>query len=195
MPGKPTHGLSYTAEYRCWQTMRLRCHEPANPAYKDYGARGITVCDRWCDSPATFLADMGLKPSPEHELDRRDNDKGYSPENCRWVTRSVNDRNRRSNRMVEYLGETHALAHWCERFNIARDTAGKRLDAGWTPEEAFTTPTRAKAPNGQAKPTTPNSCIACGAATRGTRCRPCENRARPGRVDAARRCQAARTAS
>jgi hypothetical protein len=183
MPGKPKHGLSYTPEYRCWQTMRLRCYEPTNAAYKDYGARGITVCDRWLESPANFLADMGQKPSPAHELDRRDNDQGYSAENCRWVTRSLNDRNRRSNRMIEYLGETQALAHWCERFGIACDTAKKRLDAGWTPEETFTIPTRAKAPNGQAKPTAAYSCIECAAPTHGTRCRGCENRARPGRAN------------
>lgn len=182
MAGKPTHGLSYTPEYRCWQTMRLRCNEPTNPAYKDYGARGITVCARWLESPANFLADMGEKPSPKHELDRRDNDQGYSPENCRWVTRSANDRNRRSNRMIDYIGETQALAHWCERFGIARDTAKKRLDAGWTAEEAFTIPTRAKAPNGQAKQAEKRPCQECGALTGGVLCRPCENRARPRRA-------------
>ena len=185
MAGNLSHGMSYIPEYRCWQTMRLRCKEPTNAAYKDYGARGITVCDRWLESPANFLADMGEKPSPAHELDRRDNDKGYSPENCRWVTRSVNDRNRRSNRMIDYLGETQALAHWCERFGIARDTAKKRLDAGWTVEETFTIPTRAKAPNGQAKQAEKQPCIECGTATLGIRCRPCENRARPGRANRA----------
>lgn len=180
--GMYVHGLSYTPEYRCWQTMRLRCYEPANAAYKDYGARGITVCDRWLESPANFLADMGPKPSPKHELDRRDNDKGYSPENCRWVTRSVNDRNRRSNRMVTYLGETQPLVYWCERFDIRQDTAKHRLDAGWTPEATFTTPTRAKAANGNAKPLK-HPCAKCGAPTKGKLCRPCENRARPGRAN------------
>lgn len=183
MAGKPTHGLSRTPEYRCWQTMRLRCTEPSNPAYKDYGARGITVCSRWLESPANFLADMGKKPSPQRELDRRDNEQGYTPDNCRWVTRSVNDRNRRSNRMIDYLGESQALAHWCERFKIAPDTAKKRLDAGWTPEETFTIPTRAKAPNGQAKQALRRPCCECGASTSSTRCRPCENRARPGRAN------------
>lgn len=182
MTRKCKHGLSYIPEYRCWQTMRLRCHEPSNPAYKDYGARGITVCDRWRDSPENFLADMGPKPSPAHELDRRDNDKGYSPDNCRWVTRSVNDRNRRSNRMIEYMGETHALAHWCERFGISGDTAWRRLAAGWTPDETFTIPVRAKAPNGQALPAARNSCVDCSAPTGGIRCRICENRARPARA-------------
>jgi len=182
MAGKPIHGLSRTPEYRCWQTMRLRCNEPSNPAYKDYGARGITVCARWLESPLNFVADMGLKPTPSHELDRRNNSQGYSPENCRWVTRSVNDRNRRSNRMIDYLGDTHALAHWCERFGIARDTAKKRLDAGWTVEETFTIPTRAKAANGQAKQGIKQPCRKCGEPTSGVYCRPCENRARPARA-------------
>lgn len=183
MAGKPTHGLSRTPEYRAWQTMRLRCNEPSNPAYKDYGARGIKVCDRWLDSPANFLADMGPKPTPTHEIDRRDNNQGYSPENCRWVTRSVNDRNRRSNRMIDYLGEVQALAHWCERFGIARDTAKKRLDAGWTAEETFTIPTRAKAPNGHAKQAIKQPCLECGVQALGVRCRPCENRDRPRRTN------------
>lgn len=182
MSGKPIHGLSRLPEYRAWQTMRLRCIEPSNPAYPNYGGRGITVCDRWLHSPETFMEDMGPKPSPQHELDRRDNGAGYSPENCRWVTRSVNDRNRRSNRLVTYLGETHALAHWCEQFGIRQDTAKHRLDAGWTVEEAFTIPTRAKAPNGQAKPAK-HGCVTCGTPTTGTRCRPCENKARPARAN------------
>lgn len=178
--GQYRHGLSYIPEYRCWQTMRLRCHEPANPAYKDYGARGITVCDRWRDSPANFLADMGRKPSPKHELDRIDNDKGYSPDNCRWVTRSVNDRNRRSNRFVEHKGERLTIAEWAERYNLRRDTLTHRLKDGWDIERALTANVRVKSPNGQAKPLK-HPCVECSAPTTGTRCKTCENKARPKR--------------
>lgn len=142
------HGLSYTAEYRAWQTMRLRCLEPNNPAYASYGGRGITVCDRWKDSPAAFIEDMGLKPSPKHELDRIDNDRGYEPGNCRWVTRAANDRNRRSNRYLTFRGQRLALAEWCERLNLPRDTVRKRIEAGWSIERALTTPVRSKLPNG-----------------------------------------------
>lgn len=182
MSRKPKHGLSYTSEYRAWQTMRLRCTVPTNPAYKDYGGRGITVCERWINSVENFIADMGPKPSSKHELDRKDNDKGYSPDNCRWATRKVNDRNRRSNRLITYLGETHALAHWCERFRIPRDTAKKRLDKGWDAEKTFTTPVRDKAPNGEAKQAIKRLCMDCGTQeTTGQRCRPCENKARPAR--------------
>lgn len=143
------HGLSYTPEYRAWQTMRLRCTEPKNAAFKDYGGRGITVCGRWLNDPAAFVADMGEKPTPAHELDRRDNDAGYTPGNCRWVLRKINDRNRRSNRWLTVDGERRALVEWAELRGIAPDTLAKRLDYGWTPEQALTTPARSKRANGQ----------------------------------------------
>lgn len=142
------HGLSYAPEYRAWQTMRLRCTETSNPAYKNYGGRGVKVCDRWLGSVQAFIDDMGPKPSPKHELDRIDNDGNYEPGNCRWATRKVNDRNRRSNRVVAFRGESHALAEWCERFGLPRDTAWKRLASGWSVEQTLTTPVRPKAKNG-----------------------------------------------
>lgn len=142
------HGLSYTPEYRAWQTARLRCIEPTNQAWPSYGGRGIRMCERWLNSASAFVADMGPKPSPKHELDRRDNDGHYEPGNCRWVLRTTNDRNRRSNRLVTFNGETHAMAEWCERFGLPQDTATWRLRNGWTPEATFTTPVRAKKPNG-----------------------------------------------
>lgn len=143
------HGLSYAPEYRAWQQMRLRCLDPEHAAYASYGGRGITVCDRWREDPAAFIADLGPKPSPKHELDRIDNDKGYEPGNCRWVTRKVNDRNRRSNRFVTFRGETLTIAEWCERLGLPGDTVRWRLSR-WTVEEALTTPVRPKAPNGTA---------------------------------------------
>ncbi len=146
---KKRHGLSRTPEYRAWQTMRLRCIEPKHAAYPSYGGRGITVCDSWVDDPAAFLADMGPKPSEAHELDRRDNDKGYTPENCRWVLRSVNDRNRRSNRWLEAFGERRTLIEWSELKGISSDAINKRLEAGWSLEQALTTGVRPKRKNGE----------------------------------------------
>jgi hypothetical protein len=148
MSGKPTHGLSYTPEYKAWQTMRLRCTVPTNSAYPDYGGRGIKVCDRWLNSVAAFIEDMGPKPSPRHELDRENNDGDYEPGNCRWVTRKINDRNRRSNRFLTFRGETKTIAEWSELLSVPNDTIRWRLKSGWSLENALTTPARPKAPNG-----------------------------------------------
>lgn len=160
MSGKPKHGLSYTPEYRAWQTMRLRCTVETNPAYPDYGGRGITVCAGWINNVLAFVRDMGPKPTPAHELDREDNNKGYwcgrceeckangRAPNCRWVLRKVNDRNRRSNTLLEYMGETLTLAEWCERLGKPTDTVAWRLKAGWSVAEALETPVRPKMPNG-----------------------------------------------
>ena len=144
------HGRSYTPEYRAWQLMRLRCTDPKHAAYPRYGGRGITICERWLNSPTKFLADMGPRPSKRHEIDRIDNDKGYSPENCRWATRKQNDRNRRSNRILEFRGERRCLVEWCELLGLRTDTVGKRLAAGWSVERALSIPARHKAPNGTA---------------------------------------------
>lgn len=170
------HSLSRTPEYRAWQTMRLRCHVPTNAAYPDYGGRGITVCDAWRDSPEAFLRDMGRKPSPAHEIDRIDNDRGYEPGNCRWVTRSENDRNRRSTRLLTHAGETLPLVAWSERTGIAADVIVKRLEAGWPADRALTTPVRAKAAKGT---DTRHPCCDCGKPCgRGSlRCVTCRNRA------------------
>ncbi len=89
------HGLSYSLEYPIWQAMKDRCYNKNNSRYKDYGARGITVCDRWRDSFEAFYEDMGKRPNSELSLDRIDNDKGYSPDNCRWATHSQQQLNKR----------------------------------------------------------------------------------------------------
>ena len=93
------HGGPHMPEYRCWCGLRNRCNNPNNPKYKDYGGRGIRVCRRW-DSFLLFFQDMGRKPSPQHSIDRIKNDKGYSPNNCRWATPQVQRNNRRSPALV-----------------------------------------------------------------------------------------------
>jgi hypothetical protein len=75
--------------------MRKRCGDPRNIGWSDYGGRGITVCGRWRDSFENFLADMGSKPTPQHSIDRINNDGNYEPANCRWASRSEQERNKR----------------------------------------------------------------------------------------------------
>lgn len=91
------HCCSYvkTVEYMAWCSMRQRCNNPTGRDYPDYGGRGIKVCSRW-DHFILFLHDMGLRPSPEHSLDRINNDGNYEPSNCRWATKSEQMSNRRS---------------------------------------------------------------------------------------------------
>lgn len=143
-----THRLSYTPEYRAWQTMRLRCTNPRNRAWKDYGGRGITICDAWLSDPAAFIAHIGPKPSPKHELDRIDNSRGYEPGNVRWATRKENCRNRRSNVRLTLDGQTRSLVEWCEHYGVPRDTARKRLVNGWPADAAVSVKPRHKNPNG-----------------------------------------------
>ena len=86
-----------TADWRCWSGMIRRCEEPQNKCYANYGGRGIKVCERWRNDYATFLADMGRKPSSRHSIDRIDNDGDYEPSNCRWATNSEQQKNKRPN--------------------------------------------------------------------------------------------------
>jgi len=89
------HGKHDTSEYRIWRHIKDRCLNPKNRRYSDYGGRGITVCDAWQHSFSAFLEDVGERPSNKHSIDRVDNDKGYSKENCRWATDQEQNLNKR----------------------------------------------------------------------------------------------------
>lgn len=93
--GDATRKQATPPEYRAWVDMKQRCENPANRFYIHYGARGISICERWSEY-TTFLADMGQRPSAKHSLDRIDVNGNYEPENCRWVTRDIQQFNRRA---------------------------------------------------------------------------------------------------
>ncbi len=94
---RSTHGASYSAEYRIWRGMKSRCYNPNGPKWMLYGGRGIRVCNRWRDSFENFLADVGLRPSAAHSIDRYPNGDGdYEPSNVRWATISEQNSNRRT---------------------------------------------------------------------------------------------------
>lgn len=135
-----THGLQDTPEYASWNGMKQRCSNPATPCYHRYGRRGITVCDRWRHSFEAFLTDMGKRPTPEHTIDRVDNNSGYSPDNCRWATKSEQARNTRRNLLLTHDGETKTLAEWSLEKGLRRTTISERLKRGVPVAEALETP-------------------------------------------------------
>jgi hypothetical protein len=106
-----------------------RCHNPKSKDFSHYGARGIAVCDQWRASYLTFAGDVGERPSPLHVLDRIDNDRGYYPDNVRWVTQTENNRNRRNSVSLTVRGETMPLVEWSKRTGIAYPALLERLAA------------------------------------------------------------------
>lgn len=143
-----THGHSFTGkttgEYRSWRMMIQRCHNSKHTHFSFYGGRGITVCQQWRNSFERFLADMGLRPSSKHSIERRDNNGNYEPENCRWATRKEQMRNMRRNRLVTFDGETMCLSEWTEKLRFPRNLLKYRLDSGMSVEAAITTPIKPK---------------------------------------------------
>lgn len=132
-----THGLSKSKESYAWQHMRARCYSKKNPQYKNYGARGITVCERWF-SFENFLSDMGFAPSKDHSVERIDVNGNYEPGNCKWATWKEQQRNRTNNHLIEFNGETKTLAEWCELLDLNyQRTHARILKLGMAPDIAF----------------------------------------------------------
>lgn len=133
--GYAKRGRVRSRTYRIWQAMLNRCRNPKTSNYKDYGGRGITVCERWRVF-AAFLADMGECP-PDHSIDRKENDGNYEKGNCMWSTRHTQTRNKRTNRLITFNGETKCLKDWAVSLGIDQASLAERLRK-WPRQRALT---------------------------------------------------------
>lgn len=132
-------GYSKTKLYRVWNSMRCRCNNPNDSAYKHYGQRGIAVCEEWKDFN-TFYNDIGYLHKEGLWLDRIDNNKGYSKDNCKWSTKKEQARNKRNTRKVTFNDITATLAEWSEITGIKRSTLSMRFHKyKWPINRIFTT--------------------------------------------------------
>lgn len=133
-----THGSKGKRLYGVWCAMKERCCNPNSKSYQHYGAKGISVCNEWLSDYSAFEAwaiDAGY--DGKLTIDRIDNDKGYSPDNCRWATYGEQNRNYSKNNMITYKGETMCLADMADKHGIGRSTVMWRLRNGKTIKEAF----------------------------------------------------------
>lgn len=134
------HGMIGTSEYKTWATMIQRCTNPnLRREWPRYGGRGIRVCDRWM-AFELFFADMGLKPSPAHTIDRINTNGHYEPGNCRWATPQEQGRNTRRNHYLTFNGETRCVADWEDHLGFKRGAVKCRIRRGWSVEQALTLP-------------------------------------------------------
>lgn len=142
-----THGVTKRSirkeshEYWIWNMIVQRCTNPKVNNWMNYGGRGITVCDRWL-AYENFIADMGNRPTDGHSIERKDNDAGYSLENCRWATRPEQNKNKRNNRFIELFGRRQTLAEWAREYGVDHTLIISRLSRGWTELAAVTTKPR-----------------------------------------------------
>ena len=142
------HGQAGTRFYKIWAGIIDRCLNKKSPNWKNYGGRGITVCKRWLKFE-NFMVDMHesyLEHIKEHgkdtTIDRTDNNRGYSKNNCSFATMKTQQRNRRNNRLMEFQGETRCVSEWAEIFGISVSTLFNRLYRGWSVEKSLTTPVK-----------------------------------------------------
>jgi hypothetical protein len=138
------HGLSDSHEYSVYLGMLSRCYNKNNTEYKNYGGRGIKVCDRWRESFLNFFGDMGECPN-RYTIDRINNDGDYEPENCRWIDTLRQANNKRTNRYLTYKGEAHTVADWARILGVGYWLLSDRLNKlGWSVEEALSAPAGVK---------------------------------------------------
>lgn len=137
-----THGMSNTKIYRIWASMKSRCYCKVSKSYKDYGERGITVCDEWKNSFESFF-DWAMKNgySENLSIERKDLNGNYSPSNCIWIPFNKQQNNRRTCRLFEYDGEVRNLTEWCDHFKLPFKVVHSRIyKLGWSFERAVSEP-------------------------------------------------------
>lgn len=135
------HGLSKTRLYSIFQGMKNRCYNPNEPAYKNYGLKGINICPEWLNNFKTFYNWALLNGYNDNlTIERIDNSKGYYEDNCRWIPLGEQTKNTSYNLRITYLGKTQCLAKWCEELGLNKSLTQRRLKRdGWSFERAFTT--------------------------------------------------------
>lgn len=135
-----THGMTKTRLFGIWAKMKQRCYNPNNPKFPIYGAEGKMICDEWQHFEPFYTWAMANGYQDNLTIDRIDNSKGYSPDNCRWTTVKEQANNRRTCRIVEYNGKSQTIKQWSEELGIGYHTLIYRFNKGWSADEAFTTP-------------------------------------------------------
>ena len=131
------HNKSFSQEYNSWANMKARCSNPNHPSFSYYGGKGITYCKEW-DSFINFYNDMGELPTPNHTLDRIENNKGYSKDNCRWATRKEQADNRDYVTHDKIDGVIMNRKEVANHIGIASDTVKRYYDKGFTAQEIKT---------------------------------------------------------
>ncbi|MBQ2284235.1 MAG: hypothetical protein II244_01070 [Clostridia bacterium] len=135
-----THNLSNTRLYKIYYNIKSRCNNPKNKKFKDYGLRGITLCQEWEEDFMTFYNwSIANGYTDKLTIDRIDNNGNYEPSNCRWVDYTLQANNRRTSKLITYKNETHTLAEWSKITKIGSYTIAYRLSRGWSIEKALTT--------------------------------------------------------
>lgn len=133
------HGLSNTPEFRAWAEIKSRCLNTKSTSYKNYCGRVIKICDRWIDSFENFLADMGIKPTKDHSIDRINNQGNYEPDNCRWSTVLEQANNKRNSVIITFQGVVDTLPGWSRRLGINYAALHQRIRVNkWPIERALT---------------------------------------------------------
>jgi len=134
------HGMAHTSEYGIWCNILQRCNNPNDKAFKDYGGRGITICDEWKNDFMAFYNHVGKRPSPKHSIDRINNDGNYEPNNVRWATQKQQSNNQRSNVKITLYGIALSMTQWAKISHTPLSTICCRIKRGCPHEKAIFQP-------------------------------------------------------